>query len=112
MTGKTLEYVDDLWLSLAEYFLLPALSALLDNIKRGCIEVSWLIPPHFVFQIVGNLQENTSFFETKDIVEVFIEGECVYNRAQVDELTKVLHVDKSSGYPVCMVGRVCLGLSL
>ena len=89
VTEKTLEYVDDLWLSLAEYFLLPALSALLDNIKRGCIEVSWLIPPHYVFQVVGNLQENASFLQTKNIIQVFVDDECVYNRPQEDELKQV-----------------------
>ena len=84
-----MEYVDNLWLSLAEYFLLPALSALLDNIKHGCIEVSWLIPPHFMFQVIENLQRNTDFFKSKDIVEVFAEGECVYNGAHLDEQKKV-----------------------
>ena len=89
VTDKTLEYVDDLWLSLAEYFLLPALSALLANIQRGCIEVSWLIPPHYVFQIVGNLQENASFLQARNIIQVFVDDECVYNRAQEDELKQV-----------------------
>ena len=79
VTEKTLAYVDDLWLSLAEYFLLPSLSVLLDSIKKGCVEVSWLIPPHFVFQIVGNLQENSMFLQSKGIVKVFLDGECVFD---------------------------------
>ena len=89
VTGKNLEYIDDLWISLAEYFLLPSLSALLENIRKGCLEVSWLVPPHFVFQIVGNLQENTEFLKSKDIVKVCIDRDCVYDETQVDELTEV-----------------------
>ena len=91
MTGKTLEYIDKLWLSLAELFVLPALSALLDNIKRGCIEVSWLIPPaHFISisQIRDNLQKNASFLKAKNIIEVFIDDESIYN-AQEDEVKQV-----------------------
>ena len=90
VTERTLEYVDDLWLSLAEYFLLPSLSALHDNIQRGCIEVSWLIPPHFAFQILGNLQDNATFLQSQGIVRVFLDGECVYEGGQEEELRKVL----------------------
>ena len=90
MTEKSLEYVDKLWLSLAEYFLLPSLSALLDNIQRGCVEVSWLIPPHLGFQIVDNLQRNSSFLQSEEIVKVLLDGECVYDRAQEQEFRQVL----------------------
>ena len=89
VTEKTLVYIDDLWLSLAEYFLLPSLSVLLDKIQRGCVEVSWLIPPHYVFQIVGNLQENAAFLQSKGIVKVLLDGECVYDGAQEEEFRQV-----------------------
>ena len=89
VTEKTLVYIDDLWLSLAEYFLLPSLSVLLDKIQRGCVEVSWLIPPHYVFQIVGNLQENAAFLQSKGIVKVLLDGECVYDGAQDEEFRQV-----------------------
>ena len=89
VTEKTLVYIDDLWLSLAEYFLLPSLSVLLDKIQRGCVEVSWLIPPHYVFQIVGNLQENAAFLQSKGIVKVLLDDECVYDEAQEEEFRQV-----------------------
>ena len=93
VTEKTLVYIDDLWLSLAEYFLLPSLSVLLDKIQdkiqEGCVEVSWLIPPHYVFQIVGNLQENAAFLQSKGIVKVLLDGECVYDGAQEEEFRQV-----------------------
>ena len=79
VTEKSLEYIDDLWISLAEYFLLPSLSVLLERIRSGCIEVSWLIPPHYAFQIIGNLQENSSFLQSKGIVKVLLDGDCVYD---------------------------------
>ena len=90
VTEKSLEYIDELWVSLAEYFLLPSLSVLLDKIQRGCIEVSWLIPPHFAFQIIGNLQENSSFLQSKGIVKVLLEGDCVYDGAQDEECKQVI----------------------
>ena len=86
---KTLEYVHDLWISIAEYFLLPSLSVLLDNIHEGCLEVSWLIPPHYLFQIVGNLQDNASFLRSKDIMRVLHAGVCVYDGDQDDVFRKV-----------------------
>ena len=89
VTEKSLDYVDDLWVSLAEYFLLPSLSVLLDKIQRGCIEVSWLIPPHYVFQIIGNLQENSSFLQSKGIVKVLLDGDCVYDGARDEEYKRV-----------------------
>ena len=89
VTEKSLEYVDDLWISLAEYFLLPSLSALLEKIRRGCIEVSWLIPPHFAFQIIANLQENSSFLQSKGIIKVLLDGNCVYDGAQDEEYKQV-----------------------
>ena len=92
VTEKSLEYIDDLWISLAEYFLLPSLSVLLDKIRSGCIEVSWLIPPHYVFQIIGNLQENSSYLRSKGITKVLLDADCVYDGAQDEEYKQVIIV--------------------
>lgn len=89
VTDKSLEYVDELWVSLAEYFLLPSLSVLLENIRSGCIEVSWLIPPLFASQIIGNLHENSAFLESKGIVKVLLDGNCFYDGAQDEEYKQV-----------------------
>ena len=89
VTEKTLEYVDELWVSLAEYFLLPSLSVLLERIRSGCIEVSWLVPPHFAFQITSNLHENSSFLQSKGITKVLLDGNCVYDEAQDEEYKQV-----------------------
>ena len=89
VTEKSLVYVDELWVSLAEYFLLPLLSALLDKIQSGCIEVSWLIPPHYVFQIISNLQENSSYLQSKGIVKVILDGDCIYDGVQEEECKRV-----------------------
>ena len=89
VTEKTLVYIDDLWLSLAEKFLLPSLSVLLDKIQAGCVEVTWLIPPHYVFQIVGNLQENATFLQSKGIMKVLLDGECVYDGGQEKKFRRV-----------------------
>ena len=94
VTEKSLEYIDDLWVSLAEYFLLPSLSVLLDKIQSGCIEVSWLIPPHYAFQIIGNLQENSSYLQLKGIIKVLLDGDCIYDVAQNEECKQV-HVYNS-----------------
>lgn len=92
VTEKSLEYVDELWVSLAEYFLLPSLSVLLEKIRSGCIEVSWLIPPHFAFQIIGNLHENSAFLESKGISKVLLDGNCFYDEAQDEEYKQVWEV--------------------
>ena len=93
VTGKNLEYIDNLWVSMAEFFLLPSLSALLENIRKGCLEVSWLIPPHFVFQIIGNLQENAVFLKSREIIKVLVDGDCVYDEESVQVMSLATLVD-------------------
>ena len=80
---KSLDYIDQFWRSIADYFLLPSLPALLDSIHSGCVEVTWLVPTPSALQMQENIQakiqESTSFLQEHGVMRVMVDGEIVYN---------------------------------
>ena len=48
-----LSYVDELWRSLAEEFDLPCLTAVVNKIVKGSLQVSWLVLPHIAEKIMA-----------------------------------------------------------
>ena len=78
VTEKSLDYIDQFWMSFADHFLLPSLSALLDSIQKGCVEVTWLVPTLSALQIQANIQDSTQFLEKLEVIRVIMEGEILY----------------------------------
>ncbi len=37
-------YIDELWTAISRYFLLISLPNLLEKIRKGCIEITWIVP--------------------------------------------------------------------
>ena len=75
----SLAYVQDLWSSLAEEFDLPSLTALLDKILTGSLEIVWLILPHIAKMITMSVQNSGSFFRQHNIVYISIDDQPVYD---------------------------------
>ena len=78
MREKTLDYVDQLWGSIADHFLLPSLPALLDSIHGGCVEVTWLVPTLSALQIKANIQDSTEFLNELEVIKVIIDDKTLY----------------------------------
>ena len=80
MREKTLDYVDELWRSIAEYFLLPSLPALLDSIHGGCVEVTWLVPTLSALQIKANIQDSTEFLKELKVIKVIVDDKTSFSK--------------------------------
>ena len=86
VTEKSLDYIDQFWRSIADHFLLPSLSALLDSIQEGCVEVTWLVPTLSALQIQANIQDSTQFLEKLEVIRVIMEGEILYDEEGLEEV--------------------------
>ena len=86
VTEKSLDYIDQFWRSIADHFLLPSLSALLDSIREGCVEVTWLVPTLSALQIQANIQDSTQFLEKLQVIRVIMEGEILYDEEGLEEV--------------------------
>ena len=80
VTERSLDYIDQFWRSIADHFLLPSLSALLDSIQEGCVEVTWLVPTLSALQIQANIQDSTAFLEKCEVIRVIMDGEILYDK--------------------------------
>lgn len=71
-------YVRDLWISFANQFNIPSLTAIIDNILEGSLEIVWLIPPHVAEVIVTCAHKSVPFFRQHNIIYVAIDDHIVY----------------------------------
>ena len=79
VTDRSLLYIDNLWSSVSECFLLPPLSALFHHIHKGCITVVWLLPTGLVPQLLKQIRQAGDFFQQHHIASVTLNDQCVYD---------------------------------
>ena len=89
VTEKSLNYIDTFWQSIADYFLLPSLPALLDSIHSGCVEVTWLVSTPSALQIQGNIQDSVLFLQKHGVMRVVMDDEFVLYEEDIIEVKKV-----------------------
>ena len=78
ITNQSLLYIESLWESFADYFLLPPLAAMLECIHTGCILVVWHIPSNLVPQICQKAPQASDFFREHKIVCVKVGNTSIY----------------------------------
>ena len=83
MTQISMIYIQDLWESFADEFNIPSLTAVIDKILEGSLEIVWLILPHFAELIETSAHKSMEFFRRHDITYVAIEDRIIYD----EELT-------------------------
>lgn len=89
ISDLSLLYVHRLWISIREVYDPPSLTAVLHSIKKGCLEIIWLILPHDAEKIAASAYKNIPFFYQHNIIHIAIDGRPVY-----DEMVRtILHVD-------------------
>lgn len=82
----SLEYVQDLWNSFAEEFKIPSLTAVIEKILEGCLEITWQIS-HFEAEIIStSAYKSTAFFHRHRIVYLSISGRVIYDVQQMVSL--------------------------
>ena len=76
-TNETLKYIDDLWKSITKNLCLPPLNAVLCDIERGCICVTWVIRANISTRklIVEHLPTNQQFLKENNIVQIVLSNE-------------------------------------
>ena len=83
VSALTLSYVDELWRSLAEEFDLPSLTAVIDTIVKGSLQVSWLVLPHIAEKIMSASTEAVKFFRLHDITHVEVDNFIVFEEEEM-----------------------------
>ena len=75
----SLAYVHKLWHSLADEYELPSLTAIVDQIVMGSLEITWQVLPHVLLKI----KPRARFFRSHQIIQVFIDNIVVYDERQM-----------------------------
>ena len=83
ISDECLNYVADLWNSLAEVFELPSLTAVIDKIVEKCLEITWLILPQDAEKIIAHAKEHSDFFQKHDIIFLAIENRTVHEEVSL-----------------------------
>ena len=75
----SLEYVHKLWCSFAEEYNIPSLTAVLERVASGSLEITWIIPLHLSDKIVPR----SKFFRRHGIVQVFLDDVIIYDEEKM-----------------------------
>ena len=75
----SLDYVVKLWQSFAEEYEIPSLTAVINRIVAGSLEVTWTVPQH----IANAIHPRSKFFRSYGIVLVSIDDVIIYDEKQM-----------------------------
>ena len=79
----SLDYVVKLWQSFAEEYEIPSLTAVIDRIVAGSLEITWAVPQH----IADAILPRSKFFQSHGIVLVSIDDVIIYDKKQMVSIT-------------------------
>ena len=79
VTDFTLQYITEIWESLAQRLKLPRSALLLDKIAKGCVQLTFLIPYHLTHFAAQRARESMTYFREHQVLRVTIAGQCVYD---------------------------------
>ena len=79
----SLDYVVKLWQSFAEEYEIPSLTAVIDRIVAGSLEVTWTVPQH----IADAILPRAKFFRSLGIFLVSIDDVIIYDEKQMVSTT-------------------------
>ena len=75
----SLDYVVKLWQSFAKEYEIPSLTAVIDRIVAGSLEVTWRVPQH----IADAILPRSKFFRSHRIVLVSIDDVIIYDEKEI-----------------------------
>ena len=79
VTEVSLQYVQDLWKSIADEFDIPSLTAIISHISLGSLHITWSVPPHWT-----DLIKPTSKFCRQNMITIIaIDDQVIYNEEQM-----------------------------
>lgn len=89
----SLKYIQDLWELFVDEFELPSLTAILDKVLEGCLQISWLIPPREAEQIAALAPNSTPFFRHLNVIYVSLNGHNIYSDSQMVNFNVSMHAN-------------------
>ena len=97
ITEVSVNYVQKLWRSFADEYEIPSLTAVIDKIVTGSLEVTWRVPQH----IADAILPKSKFFRSHGIVLVFIDDVILYDERQmVSVLYMYIYIGVFDGHPL------------
>ena len=87
----SLDYVVKLWQSFAEEYEIPSLTAVIDRIVAGSLEITWTVPQH----IADAILPRSKFFRSHGIVLIFIDDIIIYDEKQMVSTILLYSVNKT-----------------
>lgn len=88
---KSLEYVGIFWKEICEEFVI-SLDGVLEQIVKGCIEITWHIPSPSAQQILAQIHGSVQFFQRKFVSNIILEDVIIYSESFGVATEKVRHV--------------------
>ena len=68
VTEMSMQYVSELWESLASHYCLPSRAAILDSVHAKCILVTWLVPTKHTLELIEKAHADSVFFEKHNVL--------------------------------------------
>ena len=68
VTKRSIDYVSQLWESLATHYELPSHIALLDSLHAKCILIMWLVPTKYMLELVKKARADPGFFQEHSVL--------------------------------------------
>ena len=90
----SLDYVVKLWQSFAEEYEIPSLTAVIDRIVEGSLEIAWIVPQH----IADVILPRSKFFRSHGIVLVSIDDVIIYDKEQIVSTILLYSVNKTRNF--------------
>jgi len=82
ITNHSLQYVRDVWVSLAERFSLPMLTLLLHKIAKGCLEITWRVPSELAAYVVQKAIESEDYFFKQQFLQLSVNDVHIYTESE------------------------------
>ncbi len=101
---NSLSYIDENWTVMSDHFILPPLPVLLENIRDGCIEITWIVPVTIarIINLMAKSPGCTEFCQRRNIMRIVVDDKVVYdeNKAVYDNEKIVNDEEKESDIPI------------
>ena len=78
----SLDYVQKLWMSVAEEYELPCLTTIIESITSGSLRITWLVLP----SVVSRFSVRAKFFKKEMIVQVLVDDVIFYDEKEMVRL--------------------------
>ena len=86
VSDLSLMYVQELWSSFAEEFNIPSLTAIVEHIAPGSLEITWRVPPHEAELI----RPSARFSRQHKITLIAIDDHIIYDEQQMVSIISLL----------------------